>query len=123
MHLPVQTDPVDYLSFVSFKRTAKIMESHSGHRRNQPIGENAWDIPLDDVILPIFSPAGNHVETLINEVQHSRNIGGIVLSVAIQRDNHVALSEIESGHHRSGLTGVSLEMDDANSSIRIGQPV
>ena len=41
------------------------------------------------------------------------------MSVAIQRDDHVALSEIEARHHRSGLTGVSLEVDDPNSPIRI----
>src|SRR6266403_5480558 len=123
VHLPVQADPVDYLSFVGFERAAKIMQAHSGHRRNQPVGENTRNVPLNDIVLPIFPPTRNHIETLINEVQHSRDIGGIVLSIAIQRDDHVALSEIEARHHRSGLTGVSLEVNDANSPIRIGQLV
>src|SRR5260221_4165081 len=74
-------------------------------------------------MLPIFPPTRNHIETLINEVQHSRNIGRIVLSVAIQWDDHVALSEIEARHHRGGFTGVSLEVNDANLPIRIGELV
>src|SRR5438132_2122781 len=123
MHLSIKANTIDNPPLISFERTAEIVETHAGNRRNQPVSQNARNVALDDIILPIFPPARHHVKTLLQPLEHSRNICRIVLTVAIHWDDHIPLSEIEARHHRGGLSRVSLEMDNSNALIGIGQAI
>jgi len=77
-----------------------------------------WDPnALDLIVLPIFAPTGNDVGPLIEQVQHFRDIGRIILTVAVERNNDFAAGIIESRHHRGRLAEVLPEMDHSDARI------
>jgi hypothetical protein len=43
------------------------------------------------------------------------------LTIAVQRDDNLAASMVEPGHHRSSLTEIPLKMDHANALILVSE--
>ena len=82
------------------------------------LGKLRWS----GVVLAVLAPAGADVEALVELREQLGDVGGIVLQVAIHRDDDLAGGEIEAGHHRGGLAEIAAEMDDfhARDSRRRG---
>jgi hypothetical protein len=123
MHLAVKPDTVDHLPLISFERATEIVQANSGNRGDQPISQDARNVTLKHIILTIFPPTRNNVESLFQKVEHPRDISRIVLTVPIHWNDHVPLSEIEACHHRGSLAGVPLEMDYPNAPVLICQAI
>src|SRR5437867_3336324 len=123
VHFAVKPYAVDHMALIGLHRTAKIVKPDSRDRGNQSVRKNAWNISPDVVVLPVLSPSGNHVVSLVEQVEHLRNIGRIVLAVAIQRNNRASARMIESGHHRRRLSLIALEMNDTDMLIFVGNTI
>src|SRR5580692_8721670 len=117
MHLSVEPNSFNHMPLVSLERTTKIVQRNAGDERNQLIGQDARNIALDIIVLPIFAPAGNHIIALVERLEHLGNIRRVILTIAIQWDNNLAARMIEPGHHGGSLTKIPLKMDDSNALI------
>ena len=73
------------------------------------------------MVLSILAPTGDHVVALVENFQHFRDIRRIILSVAVQGNNHFSASMVEPCHHCCRLTQIPFEMDYPNPVILISQ--
>ena len=69
--------------------------------------------PSRQRVAPLRLPARDEVEALVELREQPRDLGGIVLKVAVDRDDDVALGFLEAGLQRGGLAEVAPEPDDA----------
>ena len=70
--------------------------------------------PSRQRVAPLRLPARDEVEALVELREQPRDLGGIVLKVAVDRDDDVALGFLEAGLQRGGLAEVAPEPDDAH---------
>ena len=96
------------------------METHARDERDQSICHDARNVSLQCVVLAILAPAGADIESFIEFLEQPRDIGRIVLQIAVHRNDDIAAREIEAGHHRSGLTKVAPQVDDFYERIAGG---
>ena len=81
------------------------------------VREDAREVALERVVLPVLAPAAHDIEAFVELREEQGNVGGIVLQVAVHRDDHVAFREVETGHHRGGLAEVAAEMHDLHPFV------
>ena len=71
--------------------------------------------------MPLLAPAVDEIVALIELRDHHRDVEGVVLQVAIQRDDHVALRVPDSRVHRRRLSIVAAEADDFHALVTRSQ--
>ena len=123
VHLTIKADAFDDLSAVGLERATEIVKFHTRYGGDQFVRHDAWQVPLERVVLAVFSPPRANIETLVELRNDSGNVLRIVLTIPIQRDNDVAASKVEARHHRGRLTKVAAEMNDLDLRIFCSQPV
>ena len=67
-------------------------------------------------------PARDEVEALVELGEQARDLGRVVLQVAVDRDDDVALRLLEAGLERGRLAEVAPQPDDADVLVRGVQP-
>jgi len=65
---------------------------------DQTISDPTHKIASERRILPVFSPPGYDVSTLVELVQQNRNILWIALEIGIDCDDGITRSMIDAGH-------------------------
>ena len=123
MHLTVEPDAFDDLGAVGFQRTAEIVKFHTRDDRDDLIGEDARDVSLERIVLPIFSPAGADFVTLVELGDDSRDVLRIVLAVAIEWNDRFTLGKIKSCHHGGRLAEIPTKVNDFDFRIFRGEIV
>ena len=73
-------------------------------------------------ILSARLPPGDEVEALVELGQEPRNLGGVVLKIAVDRDDDVAACLVEAGDERGRLAEVSAQADDSDVMCSVVQP-
>ena len=73
-------------------------------------------------VAPLRLPAGDQVEALVELREQPRDLGRIVLEVAVDRDDGLAARLVEAGHERRGLAEVAAKADDADVLLGVVQP-
>ena len=66
-------------------------------------------------------PAGDEVEPFIELGEEARDLGRVVLQVAVDGHDDVALSVREPGRERGGLAEVAPQPDDSHVVLRVVQ--
>jgi hypothetical protein len=56
-------------------------------------------------------------------VEQAWNIGGIVLTIGVHRDDHVARAVLEAGHQGGRLAIVAAKVDNLNARVATRQVV
>ena len=72
VHFTVKPDALHHMALICLERASEIMKLDPGNERNQFVGENARDIAVDIVVLPIFPPTGNDIHPVVKCVEHVR---------------------------------------------------
>ena len=99
---------------IRFQAAAAVVDGHAGDPDDERIGE-ARRQDAQPVALPGGSaPAGDRLQIRRTQrVEEARNVGRIVLSVAVERDDDVAARLMEAGAERRRLAEVAVEIDNA----------
>ena len=66
----------------------------------------------EEGVLPVLAPAAHHVGAGTNRIEQPRDVGRIVLQVAVHGDQDVAPRPVEAGLQRQGLPEVASQLDD-----------
>lgn len=117
VHLSVEAHPFDHFGPVSFERTPEVVQLHAGNGRDKAVGQNAGQVALQRIVFAVLAPAGTNIVALFNPGQQLRQIRRIVLQIAIHRNNDIARSKIETGHHGGGLSEIAPEMHDLDMIV------
>ncbi|MCY1236618.1 hypothetical protein D9M72_492830 [compost metagenome] len=98
------------------------MQPDAGDLADQAIGAPGRDLPEQETILPVLSPADQQVElALLDRLDHFGNIGRIVLQVAVKRGDQAPGGSVDAGLHRCRLPEVLLQFDNLEIEARIGK--
>ena len=110
------------------------MQAHTRDAPDDPVGNTGRKLALQFGILAVVTPATHQVEALALLGKQEGNISGIVLKIAIEAHDHLALRHVETRGHRCRLA-VVLAQEHAhqlrhvradpfqNSSRCIGRPI
>ena len=123
VHLAIEPDALDDLAPIRLQRAAEVVQAHAAHEGDEAVGHDARGVALDGVVLAVLAPAAHDVEALFELGEQERDVGGVVLEVAIHRDDDVTAGEIEASHHRGGLAEIAAEMDDLHALVAAGDLV
>ena len=109
MHLTVQLHVGQDRAPVHLQRAPVVVQSHAGHRRDQPVRDPRGQLARPGVVLALLAPSGHDVDRPvgIEQLQQPGDLGRLVLQVAVQRHHDVAPDVIEAGLKRGRLSVVA----------------
>ena len=68
-------------------------------------------------VLAVAPPAADDVVSLVDLLEEQRDVGRVVLEVAVHRHDDAPLRVVESGRHRRRLAVVAAQLDDLESRV------
>jgi hypothetical protein len=71
----------------------------------------------DEVVDALLAPSADHVVSLFQLGHKFGDLGGIVLQIAIHRQDVVPLGVVEAGRERRGLAEVAPQLDNKNPAV------
>src|SRR6266436_9870524 len=113
MHLAVKLNALQRLPPIGFQGASIIVQIDPRNRRDEPVGKRAWQITLERGVLPLLPPARDEIVALIQFGQELRNIGRIILKIAIHGDEDISLGKTNPGHESRRLSGITAQLDEA----------
>ena len=123
VHLAVEADLLDDLAPVGLEGAAVIVERHVEQRRDQPVGDYRGQPAAERVVPPRHPPAGDDIVALGELGEEPRDVGRIVLAVAVHRDDDVTGAVPDRRHQGCGLAIVARQMQHPDPRIALGDTV
>ena len=123
VQLAVEPQAAHDLGAVRLQAAVHVVEVDAG----DPAGDRVEELRRDPAAQRVASlrlPAGDQVEALVELGEQLRDLGGVVLEVAVDRDDHLALRLGEACGERRRLAEVPAQADDddvAGSGVQPGQ--
>src|SRR6266536_1763755 len=102
MQLAVENEAARDFPAVSLEAAVHVVQAKPGHPAGDPVEELRRDAARQRVAAPRF-PTRHEVEAFLELREQARNLGRIVLEVAVDRDDAVARGLRESGSERGGF--------------------
>ncbi len=110
MHLAIEHQALREVVPVGLQRAAVVVQPHPGHPRDQPVGGDRRQAAAEARARPsLGAPSAHQVVALGEFGQQARDVGRIVLAVAVDCDHHVAGGLMQSADERRGLSRVARE--------------
>jgi len=100
VQLAVQRNLVQNFAPIGFEGGAKVVNIHAAQFGHQPVGNAGWKAAKPEVINAALAPSADDVVALRNLFQKHRNVGGVVLQVAVHGDDVFAAGVIEASRQR-----------------------
>ncbi len=123
MHVRVEVQRPHDPPAIGLQRAAGVVDPRARDARDEHVCETARQEPRDLAVLAVASPSAHDVVALVDAFEQAADVGGIVLQVAVHRNDDLALGEIEARHHRRGLAEVAAEVDHLDPRVPHGQLV
>src|SRR5436309_9177324 len=95
VELAVQAQAVDDLCAVGLQAAVHVVELHAGKSARDAVEDAREDAPRKRVAPPRFPP-GHQVEALVELREQAWDLRRIVLQVAVDRDDRLAVSLVEA---------------------------
>src|SRR5882724_311422 len=118
MHLAVKLNALQRLPPIGFQSASIIVQMNPRNRRDEPVGQRAWQLAPERGVLPLLPPARDEIVALIQFGQELRNIGRIILEIAIHGDEDISPGKTNTGHESRRLTGITAQLDEAQLRLR-----
>ena len=121
MQLAVEAQAADDLGAVGLQAAVQVVEPEA----REPAGDGVEDPrgdPAGERVAALRLPARDEVEALVELREQARDLGRVVLQVAVDRDDDVALRLLEAGLQRGRLAEVAPQPDDADVVVRGVEP-
>src|SRR5467141_2953125 len=117
MQLPIEGEVLNNLSAVGLEGSAKVMQWDSRKLSHGPIRNAARQAAGKPSVFPFRAPTTNDVEAFVKFFDERRNLGGIVLQIAVHGDDDFASGGVKPRLQRRSLTKVSPQSDHTNARI------
>src|SRR5439155_22958733 len=105
MELSVEPTALHDLGAVRLQAAVQVVEPEPRDAASDPV-EDARRHAARDRVPAMRLPPGYEVESLVELREEARDLGRVVLEVAVDRDDDVALRIREAGGERCGLPDV-----------------
>ena len=117
VHLAVEAHAPHDLGPHGLQRAAVVVEAHAGGPRDQPVGEPGGD-PLRERVLAALPPAADHVEVALLQPGHEpRDVGRVVLQVAVRGHDDVAAGVVEARREGRRLAEVAAQEERPHAGV------
>ena len=121
VQLAVEHESACDLAAVRLQPAVHVVQPQSRHVADDPVEELRGDAPRER-IATLLLPARHEVESLVELREQPRNLGRIVLLVAVDRHDRRPGRLREAGGERCGLAEVPAQPDDAHVAGTCVQP-
>ena len=113
--------PLDDVCAIGLQPAVQVVQAEAGEPAGDGVEDPRGDAPGQGVAA-LRLPAGDEVESFLELREQARDLCGIVLEVAVDRDDDVALRLREPRLQRGRLAEVAPEPNDANVVVCGVQP-
>ena len=93
------------------------MDVDAAQLGHEPVGAARGEAAQPEIIDAILAPAADDVVALGNFFEEQRNVGGIVLQVAVHGDDVFAAGVVESSGEAGGLAKIAAQLDDGHAAV------
>ncbi len=114
VHLAVEAHAFEHPAAVGLERAPEVVQGYSRDARDQSVGEPRRDLAGDEGVVAILPPARDHVVALFELREQPRDVGRIILPVAVDGNDDLAARQIERRRQRRSLAAVSPQKHHAN---------
>ena len=121
VHFSIETDMLQDFAPVTLEGASVVAEADAADPADDSIGGARWENPGQPRVLPILSPAADHIVPLVKFVQDLRNVGGIVLEIGIHGNDDPALGMIETCRQGRRLSEVASELQHQDMMVPFGE--
>jgi hypothetical protein len=113
----IERNLVKNVAAVSLKRRAEVVNIHAAQLSHQPVRNLRRNAAHPEIIDANLAPAADNVVTGGNLFQKQRDVGGIVLQIAVHGDDVFAAGVVKSGGEPGSLAKVAAQLDHRNAAV------
>jgi len=84
---------------------------------HQPVCDARWETAQPEVVNALLAPAANDVVALSNLLEEGRDIGRVMLQIAVHRNDVLAARMVKAGRQPSGLPEVAAQLHDGDAAV------
>ena len=117
VQLTVDADLTQHLAAIELETAIVVVQAAAGQAADHPV-EDAAGIDLVPGIVAGLLPAADHVVPFLELGQEARNLGRVVLEVAVEREYQFAPGGLEPGREGRRLAEIAAEPDRAAPADR-----
>src|ERR1700723_3055588 len=117
MKFAVEWNLAEDFAAIGFEGGAEVVNIYATQLGHQPVGAARGNAAHPEIVDAILAPAANNIVALGNFFEKKRNVGGIVLQVAVHGDDIFASGMIESGSEAGRLAKVAAQLNDGHAAI------
>ena len=121
MKFAVEIDVLENLGAIGFEGGAEVAQFDAGRAGHQPVGDTRGKLAGDGVVDAVLAPTAGDVVAFFDLLEEGWDVFRVMLEVAIERDDNLTLSFVESGGQRGGLSEVAAETDDFQTVIGLDE--
>src|SRR5439155_154777 len=121
VQLAVELQPAHDVGAVGLQAAVHVVQPEAGDAAGDRV-EDPGESPAPPRVAPVRLPARYQVETLVELRQQARDLRRVVLEVAVDRDDGVALRVGESDGERGRLAEIAAQADDLHVRLAVVQP-
>ena len=118
--LAIERNLLQNVAAIGLKSRAEVVDVNAAQLGHHPVGDAGWNTPHPEIVDADFAPSADDVVAGGNLFQEQRNVGGIVLQVAIHGDDVLAAGMIETCGQAGGLAEVAAQFDDRHAAVHSG---
>jgi hypothetical protein len=123
VHLAVEPHVLDDVAaWYRLQRAAVVVQRHARDARDDAVRHPAHPVALDRGILPLPAPAGHHVVTFRELLEQRRDVGGVVLQVRVDGNQHLSRRVVDGRHHGGRLAVVPAKLEHLEPRVLRGEP-
>ena len=120
MQFAVERHLLENVAAISLERRAEVVNVDAAQLGHHPVGDARRDAAHPEIVDANFAPSADDVVSGRNLFQEQRNVGGIVLQVAIHGDDVFPAGVIEACGQSGGLSEIAAQLDDCDAAIDCG---
>ena len=126
VQLAIDADLPQHLAAVELEPAIVVVQAAAGQAADHPV-EDAAGIDLVPGVVPGLLPAADHVVALVELGQEARDLGRVVLKVAVEREDQVAPAAWKPAVSAAALpklrrNRIASTLEDRAGPARPGQP-
>ena len=118
MQLAVQVDVLQDFGAICLEGGAEVAQVHARSLRHEPVRDARRNFSRDGIVQTSLAPSARDVVPLVDLREESRYIFGLVLQIAVERDDDFTLGLVEPGRQSGSLAEVAAQADHLQPRIR-----
>ncbi len=121
VHLAIQGDRFGQVAAHGPQGAAEVLGAYAGDLADEPVAQQAGDLANEQMVLAADPQAEDRVVTFLEFLEHDRDVGRIVLQIAVQGYDDVARGPVDAGLQGGRLAEVAAQADYLDQRVALRQ--